>query len=331
MSSRKKNIKYYKTQILCLSLKSISKETIMKKILRLLPVLMISISLSFIACSGNESKTKSMEQNIQKTTTVDFWNGNRSVTRQVYEREVLKAILKATEAEWGAWELKETLEDYPGDDESLVFTEKGHDLFVTIAGNQKFKEGDMIVIPQLLTKNLLGYRVPIIRKEDAGLFGEISRHEDLQKLNHGIPETWSDATIFRHNGYNVVEKGSFDDIFDRLQNKLFDYSAYGANEVLGVYENRASKHEGLIIDQNILLFYPFPLVFYVNPDLPKMAERIEQGLQSIISSGKLDAIFNEYYGNITEQLNLDRRRIFVLDNPLIPDDFRYLAPNLENL
>ena len=300
----------------------------MKKILSLLPILMISISLSFIACSGNKQKSKSMEQ---ETTTVDFWNGNRSAARQVYELKVLKAILEATEEELGAWEIEESLEEYPGNEESFVFTEKGHDLFVTIAGNQKFKDGDMIVIPHMLTKNLLGYRIPIIRKEDAGIFGGISKPEDLQKLYHGIPETWSDATIFRHNGYNVVEEGSFDDIFDRLQNGLFDYSAYGVNEVLGVYENRASKHEGLIIDQNILIFYPFPLVFYINPDLPKMAERIEQGLRSIISSGKLDAIFNEHYGKITEQLNLDSRQIFVLDNPLIPDEFRYLAPNLENL
>jgi len=272
-----------------------------------------------------------MEQDTQKSTTVDFWNGNRSAARQVYERKVLQAILEATEEEWGAWEIRESLEEYPGDEESLVFTGKGHDLFVTIAGNQKFKEGDMIVIPQLLTKNLLGYRIPIIREEDAGLFGGIRQAGELQKLAHGIPETWSDAIIFRRNGYNMAEEGTFDDIFDRLQNRLFDYSAYGANEVLGVYENRASKREGLIIDQNILLFYPFPLVFYVNPELPEMAQRIEQGMQSIISSGKLDAIFNEHYGDITAQLNLDSRRIFVLDNPLIPDEFRDLAPDLENL
>lgn len=303
----------------------------MKKTLSLLPSIIVLISLPFIACSGNIEKAKSSEQDMQKTTSVDFWNGNRSATRQVYERKVLKAILEATEEEWGAWEIEESLEEYPGNEESLVFTEKGHDLFVTIAGNQKFKDGDMIVIPHLLTKNLLGYRVPIIREEDAGLFNGISRPEDLQKLDHGIPETWSDATIFRRNGYNVVEEGSFDDIFDRLQNGRFDYSAYGANEVLGVFENRASKREGLIIDQNILLFYPFPLVFYVNPDLPEMAERIEQGMQSIIASGKLNAIFDEHYGNITEQLKLDSRRLFVLDNPLIPDEFRDLAPNLENL
>jgi hypothetical protein len=62
-----------------------------------------------------------------------------------------------------------------------------------------------------------------------------------------------------------------------------------------------------------------------------LAERIEQGMQSITSSGKLDAIFNAHYSKITAQLNLNSRRIFVLDNPLIPDEFRYMIPDIENL
>lgn len=262
---------------------------------------------------------------------VDLWNGNRSQIRQVYEKEVLAAVLKATEEDHGQWEIKESLEEYPGDDEALVFSEKGHDLFVTIAGNQKFVEDDMIVIPKPMTKNLLGYRVPIIREDDSDLFENISSREEVQKLKHGIPETWSDAVIFRENGYRVVEEGDFDDIFDRLENGLFDYTAFGANEVMSVYENRASQIEGLTIDQNILLFYPFPLVFYVNPDLPELAERVEEGMQRIIDSGELDTIFDRYYGDIVEQLNLNERILFELDNPLIPDEFRDLKPDLDSL
>lgn len=291
----------------------------------------IFISLSFVSCTEDKKKTESTENDEQAITTVDFWNGNRSVARQDYERKVLQAILKATEKEWGHWEIKESLDEYPGIEESLVFTEKDHDLFVTIAGNQKFKNDDMIVVPHLLTKNLLGYRIPIIREEDSILFNGINQLADLKKLDHGIPSTWSDATIFRHNGYNVVEDGDFNDIFDRLENGNFDYSAYGVNEILGVFENRASKRKGLMIDQNILLFYPFPLVFYVNPNQPKVAERIEQGLQNIISSGKLDAIFDEHYGKIAEELKLDSRQLFVLENPLIPEMYRGLAPDIKSL
>jgi hypothetical protein len=262
---------------------------------------------------------------------IEFWNGNRSEARQIYERQVLHALLDATLGQYGPWKMTESLAEYPGAEESLVFTEKGHDLFVTIAGNQKFGEDDRIVVPYPLTRNLLGYRVAIIRETDADRFSAIDTPEEVRQLIHGIPETWSDATIFRHNGYEVAEEGDFEDIFDRLAAGRFDYSAYGANEVLGVFENRASKREGLIIDENLLFFYPFPLVFYINPERADLGERIEVGLKRIMQSGELEAIYNQHYGNIVGDLRLDERKIIILENPLIPDEFRDLAPDLGQL
>jgi hypothetical protein len=299
-----------------------------KKMRILLYLFFVSVVLG--SCSFNKTKKNQEEKKSVKsdTTVVDFWNGNRSSVRQDYELEVLKAVLASTESDYGPWKIKESIVDYPGNAESLVFSEKNHDLFVTVAGNQKFEEGDMISIPRPLTKNLLGYRVLIIRAEDSLVFNAISDADDLRQLKHGIPSTWSDATIFRHNEYQVVEDGDFDDIFERLESGLFDYSAYGANEVLSVFEKRASKQEGLIIDDNIMLFYPFPLVFYVNPERLELSKRVEQGLQNIEESGALDDIFNANYSNIVEELNLDQRKVFILENPLIPEEFANLKPDL---
>ncbi|MDZ7680367.1 MAG: transporter substrate-binding domain-containing protein [Fodinibius sp.] len=287
----------------------------------------------FGAYSSDVSNTESQPSTSIETdtTVVDFWNGNRSLIRQKYERQVLEAILTATEPDDGPWEINESIVEYPGAEEATVFNEKEHHLFVTIAGNQKFTEDDMIMIPKPLTKNLLGYRIPIIREKDVRKFNSINTAADIQKLTHGIPSDWSDATIFRHNGYSVEEDGTFDDIFERLASGRFDYSAYGANEVLGVYENRASKQDGLAIDDNVILFYPFPLVFYVHPNMPDLAERIDRGLQLLIESGTLDTIFNQYYSNIVEELSLDQRKLFILHNPLIPEEFADLKPDLSNL
>jgi len=293
-------------------------------------ILFIFLLLS-VSCNSINKTSETTNTSISDTTMIDLWNGNRSQIRQVYEKEVLIAVLKATESDYGRWELTESLDEYPGDEEAQVFNEKGHDLFVTIAGNQKFSNGDMIVIPKPMTKNLLGYRIPIIRENDSNTFQDISNREEVQQLKHGIPETWSDAVIFRKNGYHVVEEGDFDDIFNRLENGQFDFTAFGANEVISVYENRASQKDGLVIDQNLLFFYPFPLVFYVNPDLPDLADRIEEGMQRITNSGELDTIFNSYFGNIVEKLNLSGRTLFVLDNPLVPDEFRTMKPDLNNL
>lgn len=300
-------------------------------ILLKLALLSSCFTLFFMMLSGCGSGDTEHASPSEEITTIKYWNGNRSEVRKEYERKVFVALLEATEQEYGSWEIEENLDEYPGEEESLVFKEKGHDVFVTIAGNQKFDEDDMIVIPHLLTKNLLGYRVAIIREEDAEKFASIDDEAQIQQLTHGIPETWSDAVIFRDNGYQVSEEGDFEDIFDRLEAGNFDYSAYGANEVLSVYENRAAERDGLVMDENLLFFYQFPLVFYVNPEQPALAERIEAGMRAIQESGALDAIFDQHYGNIVEELHLNDRKLLILDNPLIPEQFRELRPEMGQL
>lgn len=51
----------------------------------------------------------------------------------------------------------------------------------------------------------------------------------------------------------------------------------------------------------------------------------------IIASGKLNEIFNQYYGDIVERLGLEQRTLFILDNPLIPEMFSGLKPDLAGM
>lgn len=294
----------------------------------------ISIALIFLMSCNQKNKPEIMsEESLNETnaTIVDFWNGNRSEIRKDYEREVLQAILTITIPDFGPFEISESITEYPGLEESFVFSKKKHHLFVTIAGNQKFKPEDMIMIAKPIAKNLLGYRIPIIKVTDTNKFKTATSLSKIQALKNGIPVSWSDATIFRHNGYRVAEEGDFDDVFERLAQHKFDYTAFGANEVQNVFKNRATKQNGLVIDTNLMFFYPFPLVFYVNPKMPKLAERIEMGLQTITESGELDKIFNSYYANIVDELGLDKRQVFTLENPLIPAEFTNLKPDLSGL
>ena len=275
------------------------------------------------------SQDKQQQNSKPDTLHVDFWSGNRSAIRQVYERDVLEAVLRATKEEYGLWEIKETKTEYPGNQESKVFTEKQHDLFVTVAGNQKFNEGDVIRIAKPIAKNLLGYRIPIIHSKKTDQLKKAFDRNELKNLVHGIPKTWSDATIFRFNDYKVSEEGDFDDIFKRLDAGNFDYTTFGANEVMSIYKKRASEFEALVIEKNIMFFYPFPLVFYVNPEKAYLAKRIKKGLEKIEENGVLDSIFDKYFKTITKDLNLKERQIIPLQNPLIPDEFSSLKPDLK--
>ena len=268
------------------------------------------------------------DQAVREPDSIAMWNGNKTASRQTYEREVLEAVLTATEAVYGAWTLKEDKTDYPAaEDEASVFR-KGFDIFGTVAGNQKLASEQKILVPLPLMKGLLGHRVLIIRTEDKAKFAAITKADDLQALKLGIPATWADAELFRQNGYAVVEKGSFDELFERLLKKEFDYVSFGANEVAGVFAERAASSGKLMIDNSLLVYYPFPLVFYVNPQKPALARRVTAGLQKISANGVLDGIFNRYYGKALAELNIDKRTRITLENSILPKEMNGFKSSL---
>lgn len=263
---------------------------------------------------------------LKPAATIKFWNGNKTPSRQQYEREILDAALAATNAK-GPYSIEESRTDYPlAEDEASVFRSKGFDLFGTVAGNQKLAGEQKILVPLPLMKGILGYRILIVRKADAQKFAAIKSADELKKLRMGIPATWADAGLFRHNGYPVVEKGSFDDVFQRLENNEFDYVTFGANEVNSVFTGRAAKSGKLMIEPSLLVYYPFPLVFYVNPQQPALADRITEGVKTISTNGELDKIFNRYYGEVLGQLKLATRTRIILENPILPKEMANFKP-----
>lgn len=279
--------------------------------------------LSAFASAQTEQKTAG------ESGGIVLWNGNKTESRQKYEREVLEAALTATKVSHGVWSLQEDLTEYPlAEDEASVFRTKGVDIFGTVAGNAKLANEQKILIPLPLMKGLLGYRILIIRAADKGKFAGVKTPAQLKKLRMGIPSTWADAELFRQNGYAVEEKGSFDDLFTRLENKEFDYVTFGANEVTGVFNARAAKSGKLIVESTLLVFYPFPLVFYVNPDNKALAERVTKGLQIISDNGELDAIFNRYFAADLKAVNLPARTMITLKNPILPAEMAGFKPSL---
>lgn len=293
-----------------------------------------AVLITIIICSAASSaniKNETADQrqseigDIVSVKQIKFWNGNKTAARKAYEVELLEAILKITENEYGAWQLDLDERDYPlAEDEGSVL-ERGADLLVTIAGNKKFANKEKITIDQPITKGLLGYRILIINEQDLESFAAIETAEELQAKAIGIPATWGDADLFRYNDYTVVEKGSFDELFVLLKAGVFDYTALGANEIESAFSVRAEPIGNLIIEPNLLVYYPFPLVFYVHPDANELAQRIETGLKALQETGEFDTIFDRYYGDIVERLNLKQRKLFKLNNPALPEslkDFR---------
>lgn len=243
-----------------------------------------------------------------------FWNGNKSPARQRYELEVLQAVLDAVHH---VGELHDNRTDYPSaEDEGNIFG-TGVDILVTVLGNPKFADKDKIVINRPLARGMLGKRLLVIRQPDQQAFSAIRTEADMKNKIAGIPATWADADLFRANGYPVAENGSLDDIFFRLADREFDYVSLGALEVEEIHTRLAVRPGGLCMETTLMLQYPMPLVFYVNPAEPEVAERIRKGVDRIQQNGQMEALFQRHFGGIVERLSLEKRRTFHLFNPML--------------
>lgn len=248
---------------------------------------------------------------------IRFWSGNRSGARRAFEGEVLCALLEQTRHAFGDFEIAEDTADVVSAEEARVFDEGTHEVLVTVAGNPKFRALGPLVVPHAIDEGLLGSRVLIIREEDAAAFASVDGASALKGKTHGIPLSWADATILRANGFSVKEEGDFDDLFERLAQGRFDYTSLGAMEVLTEFRKRSAGIPGLMLEPELLLSYPMPLVFYVRPDLPELATRVETGLRAISQNGTFAAIFEAHYGHILEALGFSARRKIGLVNPLL--------------
>ena len=82
------------------------------------------------------------------------------------------------------------------------------------------------------------------------------------------------------------------------------------------------------IEPSIMIYYPYPLVFYVNPLNLLLAERVSEGLNTIKLNGQHEQIFLKHHGDVVQRLNLKNRRIFTLDNPILPVEMKTFQSTL---
>ncbi|SON52593.1 ABC transporter substrate-binding protein [Vibrio tapetis] len=239
--------------------------------------------------------------------TVHFWNGNKSEARQAYEWDLTCSLFDK-----GVALINDTT-DYPiAEDESKIFT-TGVDVFVTVAGNPKFEHRNVIKIEQPLAQGLLGKRLLLISKKQNALINPLITREQFTQLCSGVPATWADADLFRHNGCNVLEQGDLASMMCHLSEGRCDYISLGANEIESILSQFSAQYPDIVIAPNVMLQYPMPLVYYVNPANPALAKELKRRC----TEQHIQATFDAHYGECIERLGLNQRSVIKLSNPFL--------------
>lgn len=189
------------------------------------------------------------------------------------------------------------------------------------------REEQLLPIRIPLRKGLLGFRIALISRDKQPLIDQVKTVDDLKKLTVGQGLGWGDVKLYEENGITVM-KSQYDNLFRMAGQGRFDLFPRGIGEIFPEYETRAASSPGLVIEKNLLIYYPWPYYFFFNRNDLRLKERVEAGLHKMMKDGSFDAIFKKYNGQAIERAELKRRRIIRIENPMLPKETPLNDPTL---
>ena len=134
----------------------------------------------------------------------------------------------------------------------------------------------------------------------------------------GQGHDWDDVKVFNYNKFRVETSTSYEGLFKMLIHERFDFFSRSIKEIVHEYEARKNMYPHLLIEENILLYYPWPKYFFVNKKDYKLADRLLRGLNIMIKDGSFDNWFKKYHQKTISEANIKGRRLFKIKNPLLP-------------
>ena len=237
--------------------------------------------------------------------------------RYLYHWEILRTALERTTPKWGAYRMVPS-EFMTERRQAFELKNATGKLSVMYLSTTPDFEQHLIPIRIPVDKNLGGYCVFLIRRDEQKRFADLRSLDDLRRFSYGLGLGWIDVDILKANGFRVVTGSSYDGLFEMLVNKRFDVFLRAATEVLDEYGKRKESLP-LVIEDSIVLYYPLPMYFWFpkTEEGRRLAARAEEGMRMMIADGTYDRIFGNYQRQKIERLRLKERRIFRIANPFL--------------
>ncbi|KQY86209.1 hypothetical protein [Pelomonas sp. Root1444] len=252
-----------------------------------------------------------------------YWDWGATPKRDDYQFALLTLALDKTTKDYGPYQLTRVVKSYST---SRLRREINRGDVVNVhagpwrpleTSDDKLPERSLRVnVP--IFKDLLGYRKLLIRRDDLDRFKRIVQADDLKELVVGQANGWVDVEIYRHNGYRVNDIANPATLLDMLAKKRIDYIPISLMDVDTILASRPELAEQLMLLPDITIYFPLPVIFYVTIHEPRMAERLEAGLNLARQDGSLERLFKSSFAHELELLRNGTHKRFTLTNPFVP-------------
>ncbi len=234
-----------------------------------------------------------------------------------YKYQLLQLILNKTQKTDGPFKIETQKYDITHA-RNYDLLKNGHlDVVLTMTSKKFEREFHPIRIP--IYKGMYGYRIAIINQSDQPKFSAIRTLEDFQKLWAGQGEVWPDTQILRANGFKVIGISGYVELFAMLKEGRFDFFPRGVHEPWK--ELADVQYPGLVVEKDLVIHYPAPGYIFTSKKNKNLANRLERGFRMALEDGSFDRLFYNHpdIKEVLERANLKGRRLFELENPLLPE------------
>ena len=242
-----------------------------------------------------------------------------SDVRLNYYWELLQAALDETTGKWGPYVLQASPKVMNAGRAELLLTASS-DISVMARTTSIARENALRPIRIPLDKGLTGYRLFLIKSDTQAWTDPVRTLDQLHQLTIGQGATWVDTDILRANGFTVVTAPSYDLLLPMLDSKRFDLFSRGVNEISQELASGSRTFPELAIERKLLLYYPLPRYFFFprTAEGERLAQRAEEGLRLLMKNGKFERRYQIFKKSILSGLQLSGRRVFKINNPLLP-------------
>ncbi len=291
-----------------------------KEVLQLI-VLAISILISadfttgVIAADDPEAAKAEMTHQDPDILEVKYIT-NTPNSSESYFLELIAAALNQTQTQFGPYRMDVRIEPLAANRKLQLLVEGQQ---VNIAwlplDAEPSPRKKLIQIPIPIMRGLLGYRVALIRADNPNIMTGVNSVEDLSKLRLGQGQDWADIAIYKHNGLVVQEALNMHTLLRMLSGGRFDYLPLGVTETAHNFDLDINGQASFVLDEQLLIYYPFPVYFYVSEAAPELATRLSAGLRALIADGTFFQLFDAHFKAHLAELKLDKRRLIKLTHP----------------
>lgn len=180
----------------------------------------------------------------------------------------------------------------------------------------EYLEQQLIPIRIPLFRGMIGWRLLIIRSEDAGKFAQVQTVEELRQYIALQGGSWPDTQILRNSGFRVETATDLFSLQHMLRKHHGDFFPRGITEAWSEINSYAEFN--FAVDTHLVLHYPAAYYFFVRKDQLVLAQALEKGLKLAIEDGSFDRIFWPYFEDDIRKTRLNSRVILSIPNPVLP-------------